>query len=221
MPRWRTFPEAAAAGLWTTASDLARFTIELQRSLDGTSNKVLSVDTTRQMLTKQLGEHGLGIGLGGTGKRRNFSHAGWNEGFTCILFGYFDTGQGAIVMTNGDAGDNLFNEILRSIAREYGWPDYRPIEKAVTRVDPAVFRSYVGRYDAGGVRTTISSAEGQLYLVAQPLGPRPVKLYPAGGDRFFMLDRDVEVSFVKDARGNVTGLQARSRGQIMTATKVN
>jgi len=125
------------------------------------------------------------------------------------------------VMTNGDAGDNLFNEILRSISREYGWPDYQPIEKAVTRVDPAGFRSYVGRYDASGLRTIISSAKGHLYLVAQPLGPRPLKLYPSGGDRFFMLDRDVEVSFIKDARGNVTGLEARSPGQIMTATKVN
>ena len=219
--RWRTFPEAAAAGLRTTASDLARFTIEVQRSFHGTSNKVVSVDTARQMLTGQLGNYGLGIGLGGTGKGRNFSHAGWNEGFTCILFGYFDTGQGAIVMTNGDAGDNLFNEILRSISREYGWSDYQPIEKAVTRVDPAGFRSYVGRYDASGLRTIISSAKGHLYLVAQPLGPRPLKLYPSGGDRFFMLERDIEVSFIKDARGNVTGLEARSPGQIMTATKVN
>jgi uncharacterized protein DUF3471 len=137
------------------------------------------------------------------------------------LFGYFDTAQGAIVMTNGDAGDNLFNEILRSIAREYGWPDYQPIEKVVTRVDPAGFRSYVGHYDAGGARTTISTADGQLYLAAPPLGPRQMKLYPAGGDRFFMLERDLEVSFVRDARGNVTGLQAHSPGQTMTATKVN
>jgi hypothetical protein len=137
------------------------------------------------------------------------------------LFAYFDRGQGAVVMTNGDRGDNLFNEILRSIAREYGWADYRPIEKVVTRVDPAVFRSYVGRYDAGGIPTTISSAEDQLFLLAPPFGPRPVKLYPAGGDRFFMLDRDVEVSFVKDARGNVTELQARVPGQTTTAIKVN
>jgi len=124
-------------------------------------------------------------------------------------------------MTNGDRGDNLFKEILRSIAHEYGWPDYQPIEKVVTRVDPAVFRSYVGRYDAGGILTTISSAEGQLYLFAPPFGPRPVRLYPGGGDRFFMLDRDVEVSFVKDARGSVTELHARAPGQITTAIKVN
>lgn len=179
------------------------------------------MDTTRQMLTKQLGDWGLGIGLGGTGKSRNFSHGGWNEGFTCILFGYFERGQGAVVMTNGDRGDNLFNEVLRSIAHEYGWPDYQPVEKVATRVDPAVFRSYVGRYDAGGIPTTISSAEGQLFLFAPPLGQRPVKLYPGGGDRFFMLDRDVEVNFVKDARGNVTELHARASGQITTAIKVN
>src|SRR5947209_6022091 len=139
--RWHVFPQAAAAGLWTTPADLAQFAIELQESYKGKSNRVLSVDMTRQMLTKQPGGYGLGLWLGGKEKVTNFSHAGQNEGFTCILVAYLDTGQGAVIMTNGDRGSGVFHEILRAIAREYGWPDYQPTEKTVAQINPAMYGS--------------------------------------------------------------------------------
>ena len=40
--KWHVYPEMAAAGLWTTAPDLARFAIGVQRALASTSNAVLS-----------------------------------------------------------------------------------------------------------------------------------------------------------------------------------
>jgi CubicO group peptidase (beta-lactamase class C family) len=39
---WNTYPEMAAAGLWTTPSDLARFAIDIQKSKAGKSDAVLS-----------------------------------------------------------------------------------------------------------------------------------------------------------------------------------
>ena len=218
--RWHIFPQAAAAGLWTTPTDLAQFAIELQESYKGKSNRVLSVDMTRQMLTKQLGGYGLGLWLGGKEKVTNFSHAGQNEGFTCILVAYLDTGQGAVIMTNGDRGSGLFNEILRAIAREYGWPDYQPTEKTVADVNPAVYRSYVGEYDANGIRATISTDGEQLFAFASPLGPQRVRLYPSAEDRFFLLDQDVDLTFVKDTQGHVTEMRALANGQAVTAIRV-
>jgi CubicO group peptidase (beta-lactamase class C family) len=49
-----TYPEQAAAGLWTTPGDLARYLIEMQQSLQGKANHVLNPDLTRQMLTPCL-----------------------------------------------------------------------------------------------------------------------------------------------------------------------
>jgi CubicO group peptidase (beta-lactamase class C family) len=218
--RWHIFPQAAAAGLWTTPTDLARFAIELQESYKGKSNLVLSVAMTRQMLTKQLGGYGLGLWLGGREKVTNFSHAGQNEGFTCILVAYLDTGQGAVIMTNGDRGSGLFNEILRAIAREYGWPDYQPTEKTVADVNPAVYRSYVGEYDANGIRATITTDGEQLFAFASPLGPKRVRLYPSAEDRFFLLDQDVDLRFVKDTQGHVTEMRVLANGQAVTAIRV-
>jgi CubicO group peptidase (beta-lactamase class C family) len=217
--RWHIFPQAAAAGLWTTPTDLARFAIELQESYKGKSNLVLSADMTRQMLTKQRGGYGLGLWLGGRETVTNFSHAGQNEGFTCILVAYLDTGQGAVIMTNGDRGSGLFNEILRAIAREYGWPDYQPTEKTVADVNPAVYRSYVGEYDANGIRATITTDGEQLFAFASPLGPQRVRLYPSAEDRFFLLDQGVEMTFVKDTQGHVTEMRALANGQVVTAIR--
>jgi CubicO group peptidase (beta-lactamase class C family) len=57
--KWHIYPEMAAAGLWTTPSDLARFAIELQKCRIGKSKRVLSTRMAQQMLTAQIGDAGL------------------------------------------------------------------------------------------------------------------------------------------------------------------
>lgn len=114
--RWHTYPELAAAGLWTTPSDLARVILEIQNP-----GRVLQRDTVEEMLTLVLGNYGLGFQVGGAEGGRFFSHGGSNAGFQCMLFAYRDCGWGAVVMTNGDRGAALALEILAAIAVEYDW----------------------------------------------------------------------------------------------------
>jgi CubicO group peptidase (beta-lactamase class C family) len=121
------YPEMAPAGLWTTPSDLARYAIEVQKSLAGTSNRVLSEATIRQMLTPGLNHQGLGPGVGGSANHPYFTHGGANEGYRCNLVAY-NNGDGLVIMTNGDNGGELASEIQRSVAREYNWPDFQPAE---------------------------------------------------------------------------------------------
>jgi CubicO group peptidase (beta-lactamase class C family) len=218
--RWYTFPQAAAAGLWTTPSDLARFAIEVQRSFKGEAHSVLSKNMTKQMLTPQLAGYGLGLWVGGHDKSASFSHPGKNEGFTCMLFAYVETGQGAVVMTNGDGGNGLFNEILRAIAHEYGWPDYRQREKTAVTVSPTVYPSYVGEYEVSGIRVTVSATADQLFVHAPPVWPQRVRLYPSGDDRFFLVDEDVDLTFAKDPQGRVVEIRALANGQNVIAKKV-
>ncbi len=126
---WHTYPEMAAAGLWTTPTDLARFAAELQKAKAGKSKKVLSREMVSRMLTEQTGNWGLGLELEGKGQAALFRHGGSNEGFRCVMVAYIETGQGAVVMTNSDRGGALAGEILRSLAREYGWPSNLPKDK--------------------------------------------------------------------------------------------
>jgi CubicO group peptidase (beta-lactamase class C family) len=115
--KWHTYPEMAAAGLWTTPEDLARFVVELLKP-----GRVLSKETTRKMLTVVKGGYGLGISVQGKGESLLISHGGNNAGFSCFLVGFTRTGQGAVVMTNSDAGNPVIQEILQRLAKEYGWP---------------------------------------------------------------------------------------------------
>lgn len=74
------YPEMAAAGLWTTATDLARFAVEVQQSLAGRSNKVLSQAMTREQLTDVgRSNYGLGLAVSGTGTACTFGHNGRNR----------------------------------------------------------------------------------------------------------------------------------------------
>jgi len=218
-----TYPEMAAAGLWTTPSDLARFAIEIQKSRAGKSNKVLTTELINQMLTVQNGNYGLGIGIRGAGKALNFSHGGSNAGFRCMMFAYGETGQGAVVMTNGDAGGPLADEILHSIAKEYGWPDYQVREREVAQVDPKIYESYVGKYQIAGADVAVTTDNGHIFLQARPFGPEKVELYPESETKYFMTLDDVTFTFVKDDKGQVVELVVQVPGDRppMKGKKVN
>ncbi|MDP2896023.1 MAG: serine hydrolase domain-containing protein [bacterium] len=120
--KWHTHPEMAAASLWTTPSDLARFAIEIMRTRTGESGTVLPKRPVDEMLTPQIGNYGLGLAVIDDGRDLfHFMHTGANEGYRCVLVGYPERGQGVVIMTNGDNGEALWEEILRSVSVEYGW----------------------------------------------------------------------------------------------------
>jgi CubicO group peptidase (beta-lactamase class C family) len=216
---WHTYPEMAAAGLWTTPTDLARFAIEIQRSVAGKSNKVLTQEMTKQMLTPQVGGWGLGIGLAGEGAAARFNHGGANEGYRCLLVAFTNTGQGAVVMTNSDSGSSLGEEVLRSIAKDYGWVDYLPKEKVLAHVDPKIYGSYAGQYElAPNFFLTITSEEGRL--MGQATGQSKLELFPESETQFFVVTVAVQITFVKDEKGQVTHLILRQGGQDITARKI-
>lgn len=218
-----TYPEMAAAGLWTTPSDLARFAIEIQKSRAGKSNKVLSTEMIKQMLTVQNGNYALGLGIRGTDKTLNFSHGGSNEGFRCMMFAYAETGQGAVIMTNGDGGAPLTDEILHSIAKEYGWPDYQVQERETAQVNPKIYESYVGKYQVAGSDVSVTADNGHLFIQARPFGPNKVELYPESETKYFITIDDVAFSFVKDENGQIVEMIVHLPGDRppLKAKKIN
>ena len=122
--RWHVYPEMAAAGLWTTPSDLARVAIEVSLASAGRSSRVLSQAMTKQMLTEQMPRVGLGFALGPAPGQ--FRHNGANEGFRAYLTAFADTGSGVAIMANSDNGSRLLDLIAGSVAKEYGWPGMVP-----------------------------------------------------------------------------------------------
>ena len=127
-------------------------------------------------------------------------------------------------MTNGEHGGLLFGEILRSLAREYGWPAYQPVEREPVTINPEVLADYVGDYevnqDANQAVVNISTAGGKLYLQVPTFGAQKFELYPLSASQFFMLEENAEIRFVRDGSGKVTALESSSAKEHLTAKKL-
>jgi CubicO group peptidase (beta-lactamase class C family) len=213
-----TYPEMAAAGLWTTPTDLARYCIEVEQSLQGKANHVLSPDMTRQMLTPGIGHWALGLEIGGSDSNPYFSHGGANEGFRNIFLAYERSGDGAVVMTNGDAGEELANEVMHSIADEYGWPDYHSSARIALRIDPKILAQYVGTFELRkGFDLAVTLENGQLII--QGPGEGKIPMYAETEMKFFSTIIPVEIEFIRDGQGDVTHLVLHRSGHDMKAPK--
>jgi len=221
--RWHTYPEQAAAGLWTTPSDLARLIIAVQRYAAGAEGGVVSAAMAREMLAPQAGSYGLGFGIGGEDSTRIFAHGGSNVGFRAMFVGFVETGQGAVVMTNADLGGALVQEILRGISRVYGWEQFKVTEKTVATVDSARLTSFVGRYrlesSGAGRILTVTMENGRLQArLPEWLSART--LYAAAPDSFFMLEGAAQLSFERDGAGGVTAVALSGSGPTMRAIRI-
>ena len=130
-PKWHVYPEMAAAGLWTTPTDLAKLLIEVQLELLGKSNKVLSQRTAEEMVTPVgVGPFAVGFTIEKMGEGWYFGHSGGNWGFRSDMLAHRAKGYGIVIMTNGDNGGMVMREIRDRVARAYNWDS---LDKPVPR----------------------------------------------------------------------------------------
>ena len=196
-----TYPELAAAGLWTTPSDLGRVAIELKKEYDGVSSKILSKAMARRMLSHQKDDYGLGFGLESPGKTPHFGHGGANEGYRCLVTTFTESGEGIAIMTNSDSGGSLIEEILLSVAHEYGWPEPLPAEHTLGKANAAALPAHAGTYEGPDIGKLVFTAkDGKLFVQAEFLGPAARELYPESDAKFFLLSHNITFSFEKDEK---------------------
>ncbi|MBC3788564.1 serine hydrolase domain-containing protein [Spirosoma utsteinense] len=207
---WHVYPEQAPAGLWTTPSDLARYIISVQQSLAGTATPVLSQSMTRQMLTKHLGNYGLGPGLGGKDSLMTFGHGGGNEGYRCFLYAFQQTGQGVVIMTNSDNGMDLINEMLRSVSQVYDWKVFKPTIKKLAVIPPEQLMKLAGRYVGQGDRKPVLevTVKGRSLQVKQSWDGHTFTLLPEAERAFFLEDEGAPFTFDVAADGTINSLLA-------------
>ncbi|WP_420151485.1 serine hydrolase domain-containing protein [Spirosoma sp.] len=202
---WHTYPEMAAAGLWTTPSDLARYVIEVQQSLQGKSNKVISRKMAEQMLTKHLGSTGLGPALRSSGDSLIFSHNGANEGFRCLMVAHAYKGDGVIIMTNSDNGTEMAQELLNSISAAYGWDFSKTLQLQRSPLSSAQTESLLGSYKRDNYVFEVIQRDGKLY--AKPRWESESReLIPQSKTLFIMRDGQ-RAEFVYEGESKVTGVK--------------
>ncbi|KAH8664417.1 beta-lactamase [Xylariales sp. PMI_506] len=131
--QWHHFPELAAAGLWSTPSDLLKAIHAVQKSLNAGAGTFLKPATAKRMLT----EIKSSVGLSWWAPKNPgtvFGHTGSNDpGYRCLAVGLADLkGEatdflheecGIAVMTNGAYGVKPAFEIVQAIQFLKGWPE--------------------------------------------------------------------------------------------------
>lgn len=219
---WFLHPELAAAGMWSTSNDLARFGLALGFSLHGASGGLLREPTMREAVRRQMGSWGLGFALGGgAGDSATFGHDGSTAGFTARLVMFDDGRRGLAVMTNGES-EALIDEIQRSVAAAYGWPvRARPVRRVV-QLAPEQLTRVAGRYrvvvDDRAIDVGFTLAGDRLAFVGQSGQPAP--LYAESPNRFFSRESGTTFTFDTDGRAPARRVTIDQTGQQFVAQRL-
>jgi CubicO group peptidase (beta-lactamase class C family) len=215
--RFHTYPEMAAAGLWTTAPELARWALALTRAYNGATNGVLSPEMARQMISSQVavgqnfggGFFGLGVRIEGDGDSISFGHGGRDEGFVAQVTMWPKLGRGYVVLTNGVSGP-MMNEVRRAFAEIYGMGAPPRAERGAMDVDSSALALFAGEYEIVQGRDTIVMAltveRGALMMYSR-FGKRRMQFWPEAPNTFFDANNGQTYIFERDS---TAGSRARA-----------
>ena len=209
--RWHVYPEMAAAGLWTTPTDLARFAIEIQETLAGHGHGVISPATARQYLTVQKAPSGLGIFVDSSGGALRFSHDGRDEGFDALLVAFARSGQGAAIMINANDNSRFMGRLAEYIARGWSWPMKAPAgPPAATGGMPVaapLLAQYAGYYEAEENQMIALGPDAQGDGLERLVDGLPDETFLAiDSTRFGSSERPVRFCVARDGSGEVGAL---------------
>ncbi len=201
--RWHTYPEMAAAGLWTRPSDLATFLIEVHRAYEGKRGSLVGQAMAEDALGRQCpgmmgvpgavaGHVGLGFMVAPRTGDMRFGHGGANAGYRGEMVMDVRRGSGVVVMANSDTGGVLAAEVINAVAHVYGWPAHEHQEVALAPLDASAFDAIAGTYNAVPdarvpVKQISFSRDGDTLLAS--FGDQiVVEMYPAGGQSYLIFE---------------------------------
>lgn len=174
--RWHEYPELGAAGLWTTAEDLANFTLNIIGHSQ-TGELVVSPEAGADMLVERIPETALGFWILPGENHNGVYHTGRNEGFQSNLFMFEDGSHGVVVLANNYISTGLIYEIIRGVSDLYDWPEFhKPDRREVLDLPDGVVESLVGGYErrteTGVIRLSVDWDGETLGFDSQETGAR-------------------------------------------------
>jgi len=214
---YRVHPEQAPDGLWTTATDFAKFIIAVQQSFNGNKNAILKQNEATEMLTPVIknSDAALGTFIRNQNDEKYFTHIGANYGYRSAYYASFTGGKGIVIFTNSDNGQALIDEITNSVAIVYKWKGiYDPVVKKLVSVPDSLINKYVGDYysEDPQMKISIIKKNDGLELTAR----KPEKMFATGPGTFFL---------VSSPDDNCVFLSSKNNGiidtfEVMQGTKV-
>lgn len=220
--KYHIYPEQAAAGLWTTPTDLANYIIECQLALEGKSKKVLSQEMMKKRLTPFIDSSAaLGVFINNRNDNLWFNHNGSNEAFLSSSHGSMQGGNGVIVMVNGE-NFAVIDELINSVATVYDWKGfYKPTFKKSITLTKDSLQQFVGNYKIMNDTLTIIMC-GEVLCIQQNKQP------PSGytiifTDRITFTIKEVPNAIFSPARndaGKIKGLILKQGGATLQLPRI-
>lgn len=199
--KWPIYPEMAAAGLWTTPSQLILWIKEIQQIQQTQKDGILKVKTVNEMLTPGMNDHGLGPGV----NEHTYGHGGADEGFRANLVAWKDHPIAVVIMVNSDNG-SIIQEILLSIAKEYQLPGVEPNTRKVISISIEERTPMIGTYkfpELGEANVIIK--ENGLEIDGE-FTDEPILLLPETDSTYFNRKRGTYYTFLFEGE-KVTGIK--------------
>ena len=198
--KWPIYPEMAAAGLWTTPSELIQYATKIQEVLQSKNDGVLKYETVLSMLTPGMNDHGLGPVV----TEHYFGHGGADEGFRARLVAWKSQPYSVVIMVNSDNG-SIIQELMLAIANEYNLPGFEPAVREVSELRMEQLEKYPGSYIFEDDSICKIKLRGSQLVVTAKWLREPVTLLPESEIRFFDASDGTRVEFHID-NGIVAGL---------------
>ena len=199
--KWPIYPEMAAAGLWTTPSQLVMWAKEIQDIQQTQKDGLLQAKTVNEMLIPNDDDQGLGPYV----VEHVFGHGGADEGFRAELMAWKEYPIAVVIMVNSDNG-SIMKEILLSIAQEYDLPGVEPMRRTVGTASLKERTPLVGTYDFGNRGEAIVAIKENGLEITGTFSENPIMLLPESGYKYFNQNSGTYYTFLEE-NGKVTGLQ--------------
>ncbi len=178
--KWPIYPEMAAAGLWTTPSQLVLWAREIQHISQSGEDGLLKNATVKKMLTPDMNDHGLGPAV----NEYTFGHGGADEGFRAQLVAWKDAPVAIVIMVNSDNG-SIMQEILLSFVDAYELKGIEPNIRTIMPLSEEKRAKYTGKYNFPRLgEASISIKEDGLEVIAEFLD-EPVFILAESDTDFF------------------------------------
>lgn len=202
---------APAGGYVSSAADLAKF------AAAASGQRSTPLDSAFRLMlkdTRPAGSPNMSIGLGwlilshenGT----TVWHNGKTGGFNSFIGFDLASKRAAVVLANSVTATGIEDIGFHLIDPNAALAP-QPMPRQTIEIDPATLSDYVGTYVLGPEFTIAITAEaGQLFVQAS--GQQRLEAFPETDAEFFLRAVDAQISFERDANGQVTGLVLHQNG---------
>lgn len=215
--KYFVFPEKAAAGLWTTPTDLCKYIIEMQLAYKGKSSRVLNQKMAKLHLTPYKNETtAMGTFLQDRNGEKYFFHDAGNIGFRGFYIAGLTNSKGVVLFVNSDNGDILL-ELLNSVALVYDWKGFaKPEHLTTVPISEKLSSEYAGEYITDGQFSELKNSKDGLYMW---IGGINSKMYFTSEIDFRNIEFPTKKSFVRNTSGHITGFTRSLNGEMLSSAQ--